>query len=107
MHLVLTYDKNNKPDMETAKKQLQIFIRRIRRVLKEKSYLAVTTMLENGRIHHHVILNDTNVKCLDDIFGLWEYGTQTTLISPRDGFFKLSEYLVKDDNIAIVHSKAF
>ena len=105
MSLVLTYDKKEKPDMKTAKKHLQIFIRKIRNKLKDKSYLAVTTMLRNGRIHHHVILNDINVKCLDDIFGLWEYGAQTTLISPKDGFLILSEYLAKDNHVEIVHSK--
>lgn len=104
------YYEHNKPDMETAKKQLQIFIRKLRKVLKEKSYIAVTTLTIKGKIYHTVIVNDVNYyggdfNFLNNTSELWKYGEPTILMASAKEYLTFSRFLEKEYSVAIVHSK--
>ena len=111
MKLRLGYYEHNKPDgMETAKKQLQIFIRKLRKVIKEKSYIAVTTLTSKGKIYHTIILNDINYyggdfNFLDNTSALWELGTPTISMASAKEYLTLSTFLEKEYHISVVHSK--
>lgn len=110
MKLRLSYREHNKPDMETAKKQLQIFIRKFRKVLKEKSYIAVTTLTIKGKIYHTVIVNDVNYyggdfNFLNNTSELWNHGEPTISMASAKKYLTLSDFLAKDGNVTIVHSK--
>lgn len=98
-HMVLTYDKNNRPDKALAKKQFNNFMARIKYHLsksgQEIKYIT-TTEYENKAIHHHVVIND-----IDGIISLvkqqWWYGTPNfTPLADGEDVRTLAEYLIKE-----------
>lgn len=62
-HMVLTYKRGDRPDVETAQKDIKKFIRDMRKEMVkagyELKYVQVTEYL-NKSIHHHVIVNEIN-----------------------------------------------
>lgn len=104
----LTYSDNNLPaDPEQAKKDIQNFIRRIKRYIKknnlqELKYIYVTEYNnapgKKVRIHHHII---TNFRDRDVFEDLWQGGgrSQTRRLRADDfGLEGLVRYITKDVN---------
>lgn len=98
-HMVLTYDKNHRPDKALAKKQFENFMSRIKYHLrkqgKEIKYIS-TTEYEGKSIHHHVVIND-----IEGIIKLvkkqWWHGTPNfTPIAEGEDVHTLAEYLIKE-----------
>lgn len=80
--VTLTYDDDHLPsDRDGARKMLQRFLRQLRTVRKRRGdalkYVYCTQqVLDDGseRLHHHMIINQTDADDLDDIRGLWNAG---------------------------------
>ena len=94
--MTLTY--KTKPTEEQAKRDIQNFIRRLKRRVDNLKYIYVTELGEK-RIHHHIIVN---VKDRDMAEGLWTLGrTNARRLQPDDyGLEGLARYITKEKNIA-------
>ena len=100
----LTYNEGNYPESaEAAQKQMQNFLRRLRRYrrrndLPELKYIGVTEVGKtNKRFHHHILLNCGDMKPRD-LADLW--GRGYTKIAPLQfndtGIVDLAKYMIKD-----------
>lgn len=98
-HMVLTYDKNNRPDAALAEKQLKNFLNRMRYHMRKAGYelkYIITTEYESKAIHHHVVI--------DDMPGLirmagkqwWHGQANFTAIYESGEVATLAEYLIKE-----------
>lgn len=95
-HLTLTYS-GDEPSKEEAKKNLNGFIRKIRRWAQENmvdwKYIVVTEY-ENKRIHHHLVCTAMNVDVIEQA---WKHGFVNFKTLDRNGNYKrLAEYLIKE-----------
>lgn len=95
IHLVVTYFKDIRPDIETALKQRQNMLRRFARVYEKQGlefkYIAVTEY-KNKAIHHHLIINQIDVALLQK---KWPYGKLRPTYLDND-YAKLAAYLIKE-----------
>ncbi|HCP14841.1 MAG TPA: hypothetical protein DIT32_03560 [Peptococcaceae bacterium] len=96
IHLVLTYRKGDRPDPEQAKKNLEKFLRDLRRYFKkndmELKYIAVTEY-KDAAIHHHLVISSMDTRDLTDI---WKHGKpRPTYLDDTGQYGQLAEYLVK------------
>lgn len=100
IYFTLTYAEEPK-SIEQARKDLQNFIRRVKRRLKnnklpELKYIATTEIgSKNGRIHHHLIMScELSINTLADI---WEkgYTNAKALQFNADGIDGLIKYFCK------------
>lgn len=94
-HYTLTYQDEVNP--ERAQKDLEYFIRKLRKKFQEKEkslkYIAVTEY-ENKRIHHHILLNTNDAALIED---LWTKGhTRASLLDKSGDYALLSNYLIKE-----------
>ena len=75
IYLTLTYAKNKRPPPEEAKRQLQNYIKALRRKYKRLElifkWFATTSYGKKGGIHHHLIISKIDIQQLR---GLWKYG---------------------------------
>lgn len=97
-YITLTYKRENRKTPIEAKKELQKFLRRLRRLYKkhgaEVKYIGVTEY-ENRAIHHHMILN--NEVLIEEIDKLWDFGfIQIKLLDDTGDYSKLASYLIKE-----------
>ena len=94
--MTLTY--KTKPTEEQAKRDIQNFIRRLKRRKGNLKYIYVTETGEK-RIHHHIILN---IEDRDMAEGLWTLGrTNARRLQPDDyGLEGLARYITKEKNTA-------
>lgn len=97
-HCTLTYKKDKLPDTDTAKIIIAGFLRKLRKVYKkagkELKYVSVTEY-KNKRLHHHIVLNDTNM--LSAVMRLWDkYGRVHAKILYTDDLTELADYLIKE-----------
>lgn len=98
----LTYAPDNLPTSdEYAQKQLQNYIRRLKRFrdkigLPPLKYVAVTEKSEKGRYHHHLVINGG--VSLKDLARLWARGyTQAKPLQFDEfGIVGIAKYLVKE-----------
>lgn len=98
-HMVLTYDKNDRPTPELAKKQLNNFIARMRYHLKKQGvefkYITVTEY-ENKALHHHIIIQDIP-GILKLVTKQWKHGqVNFTPMHKDDDVDTLANYLIKE-----------
>ncbi len=98
-HMVLTYDKNNRPEAQLAKKQLTNFLNRMRYHMRKAGYelkYITVTEYENKAIHHHVIIND--MPGLIRLVGKqwWHGQANFTAIYEGEDVSTLAEYLIKE-----------
>lgn len=97
LHLVLTYQKEKRPEAEEGKKQVRKFLRVLRGYLRKEEkaellYIAVTE--EKKSIHHHLVLPYVEHKVLQR---LWPHGTaRPTLIKDGNHLINLAAYLIKE-----------
>ena len=97
-HLVLTYRPENRPDQEGAKKELNHFLRKLRREYKkhgEELRYIVVTEFESKNIHHHIVLNGIS-DMSEVINACWEGGKHFTPLYQDKDFGGLAEYLTKE-----------
>ncbi|MCL2248662.1 MAG: hypothetical protein FWC13_05285 [Oscillospiraceae bacterium] len=90
----------NPPDDETAKKDIQNFIRRLKRKIKklglpELKYIVVTEKSTRGRYHHHIIINGNIDR--DEVERLWGHGRANArrLQFNETGVADLAKYISK------------
>ncbi len=106
IHAVLTY--KDEPDVETAKKKLENFMRACQRYMKKlgKTFKAVSaTEYEHKRIHHHVICN---IKDMSVINKLWKSGFVKGSILDESGDYRvLAGYLIKETSKTFRNATAF
>lgn len=102
LFLTLTYNSKMPPPLpETAKKDLEVFLRKARQIYKKQGkefkYITVTEY-EAKRIHHHVVCNRIDAA---ELWELWEkrgdHGAMRTRYLDGSGnYAELAEYLVKE-----------
>lgn len=107
MWATFTYDSENLPEDETlAKKDMQNYIRRLKRLIKkegleELKYIYVTEYEEDPkkgkkRVHHHIVMN---FKDRDIAEQVWDKGgrTHSRRLQPDDyGLEGMARYITKD-----------
>lgn len=98
-HLVLTYRKENRPDVEQAKKMLRSFHGKMKRRYEKRgeSYKWIcVTEYRTTAIHHHLVINDT-ADLIHVLKECWPYGhiNLTPLYGDMD-VEGLAEYLLKE-----------
>lgn len=98
--MTLTYREGLRPpDMETAKKDLQRFLRKLKSVYKKQGidfkWIATTEIGSKGGVHHHLIIN--RIPGIDiQVAKCWEKGrAHLTMLYEEGGFKELAEYIVK------------
>ena len=100
----LTYNAQNYPESaEAAQKQMQLFLRRLRRYRKKNDlpdlkYIGVTEIGKRGlRFHHHLLLNcgDMTARALAELWGKG-YTTIKPLQFNDTGIVDLAKYFVKE-----------
>lgn len=96
IHAVLTYS-GEEPTKEQAKKELQNFIRRLRREFRKNDQILKwigVTEYENHRIHHHVIMSKMDTARLQE---LWTAGRVRPVHLDNTGDYRqLASYLIKE-----------
>lgn len=95
LHVVLTY--KNQADYETAKKTFDKFTRKLRSLMKENEeelrYVHVIEC-EHKRLHHHVVINATNIELIEKA---WEHGlVKASALDSSGEYSKLAAYLLKE-----------
>lgn len=98
-HLVLTYKKDARPDLEEAKKILDKFLRKMRSAYKkerqELKYILVTEY-QNKAIHHHMVINNTP-NTVTMVKKYWSYGRPNfSPLLEEYTFGDLADYLLKE-----------
>ncbi|MGN1111803.1 MAG: hypothetical protein ACI4RP_01235 [Acutalibacteraceae bacterium] len=99
----LTYSEENRPaSAEDAQKQMQNFIRRLKRFRKKKGlpelkYVAVTEIgKKTARVHHHIVMSGgVDINDLAEIWGKG-YTTAKPLQFNEYGIVGIAKYLVKE-----------
>lgn len=98
-HMTLTYRKNARPEAALAKKNLELFMRRMAYHYKKQGHelkYIIVTEYQNKAIHHHVIINDIPILA-ELVIKQWRYGQPNfTAIYDNDDVATLAEYLVKE-----------
>lgn len=97
LFLLLTYRKEERPNPEEAKKRMEQFLRKLRKLYREAGeelrYIWVTEY-KSAAIHHHLVLNRMDP---NKISQLWPHGMARWENLYADGqFFGLAQYLVKE-----------
>lgn len=112
-HLTLTFEEHF--STENAKKEVNNYIRRLKRLYAKHSlklkYLLVKEDERSGaRMHWHMVLNSGNVIDRDDIEKLWRLGyANADRLRPdaKDGLYGLSRYLTKSMKYAEKHERSW
>lgn len=97
LFLALTYRQGERPDPETAKKQMKKFWRDMRKTYaeegKELYRISTTAYGSRGGIHHHAIVNYIDIR---KIQALWPYGMVIPKLTYMDGAFSaLAAYILQ------------
>lgn len=103
-HVILTYQKDRRPDPETAKQVIKEFLKDLRSLYKKNGFqlkYILVTEYKRKAIHHHLVINQVrNGKetTTDMIRGLWKNWGHIQLVPLyEDGEYqRLAEYLVKE-----------
>lgn len=107
IHAVLTYS-GEEPKKELAKKELQNFLRRLRREFKKNGRILkwiCVTEYENHRIHHHVVLSKMDTARLQE---LWTAGRVRPVHLDNTGDYRqLASYLIKETDKTFRDPEAF
>lgn len=100
-HLVLTYNKNDRPDRVQAERELKNFIRRIKYRFKkagDELKAVMVTEYENKAIHHHLIINNSDhMDVIRTLAEQWRPGNVNfTMLYQDEDVDELAEYLIKE-----------
>jgi len=106
LHLALTYKEM--PSFSSAQKALNKFIRVLRRELKkagEELKAVYVTEYLHKRIHHHVVVNTSNLELIEKI---WDQGIVKVAALDKTGDYrKLANYLIKETSKTFQDPDAF
>lgn len=96
-HMVLTYRKEYTPSPEQARRDLEKFLRMLRKWCRESGkelrYITVTEY-KRARIHHHLVIPEIPARIL---YTFWPHGrAHSTPLDDSGDYRKLAEYLVKE-----------
>lgn len=98
LHVVLT-NAIAPTEMQAAKDRGK-FIKELRKELKrigvELKYVAVTEFLST-RIHHHIVVNTSDIELLQKVWGNKGW-IRVTALDDSGNYIKLAEYLIKETN---------
>lgn len=115
--ITLTYDDDHLPKSKQAGGVLfQKFVRKLREARRRRGqelqyiyvtegfhtnrtddYFGVDGDLENGRIHHHVVLNHAGANDLEEFRSLWQYGGYIRAEQVDVHYYReLAKYLTKE-----------
>ena len=97
IHLVLGYSRAYTRTPAQARKDLEVFMRRLRSYFRKQGkplkYITVTEY-KSRRIHHHLVISSMDAR---DIAAMWEYGRpHITHLDSTGQYGQLAEYLVKE-----------
>ena len=97
LFIALTYRRGERPDPETAKKQMKKFWRDMRKTYaeegKELYRISTTAYGSRGGIHHHAVVNYIDIR---KIQALWPYGMVIPKLTYMDGAFSaLAVYIFR------------
>ena len=92
-HFTLTY--RMVPSPAEAYKMQENFLRRMKRAVPGLKYVAVTEYM-NARIHHHIVMNITDVKLVEKVWGAGR--VRATVLDSCGDYTDLAEYLIKETN---------
>lgn len=96
-YITLTYRRDERPDPETAKKNLQKFLRQLRTLYRKAGlelFFVAVTEYKRKAIHHHIVINRYEI---GKIVELWPYGyPQIKLLDNTGDYAKLASYLIKE-----------
>lgn len=100
LHITLTYQKDERLDPAEAKKELERYIRKIRKLYKklgeELRYITVTEYKNKG-IHHHIIVNVVDGVKTKELVNAWEKGRpKFTYLDDSGQYGALAQYLIKE-----------
>lgn len=101
LHLVLTYQKGNRPQPEETKKHLEKFMRGVRALFRQEGrvckYIAVTEY-QRKAIHHHVVISACDIGKLNELWGRVEgHGhIHPTPLDNTGQYAALAHYLIKE-----------
>lgn len=98
-HMVLTYNKKDRPDARLAYKQKKNFLERLKYHMKkmgyELKYIEVTEY-EGKAIHHHLVINSFP-ELIELVREQWPFGQANfTPIYKDEDVSTLAEYLIKE-----------
>lgn len=100
-HLVLTYEKDKRPDSETAKVYAKQFQRKLSALYRKRGeelrFIKVHAFGERGALHHHFIINNADKVKVKEINELWPYSKKPQYFAMYEGgeYSSLAAYLVK------------
>ena len=98
LHLVLTYRRGERPDWDGAVRDLQNFIRRLRRYFRrqdrELKFAANIARGERGALHHHLVIPYMDVM---DLPQLWSGGYRYTPLYKHPDYTALAVYIARQD----------
>ena len=110
-HISLTYRNENRPSVEQAKKELNNFLRRLRREYKKRGcelkYIVVTEY-KNKNVHHHIVINGIKGGgTLEVVQNQWRQGyIKCAMLDESGQYRKLAEYLIKETDKTFKEGKA-
>lgn len=110
-HISLTYRNENRPSVEQAKKELNNFLRRLRREYKKRGcelkYIVVTEY-KNKNVHHHIVINGIKGGgTLEVVQNQWRQGyIKCAMLDESGQYRRLAEYLIKETDKTFKEGKA-
>ena len=100
LHITLTYKKDNRIKPEEAKKELDKYLRPLRKIYKkngEELRYIIVTEYKNKAIHHHLIVNAVDGVSVKEFDRLWKMGrTRFTYLDDTGQYAALAHYLIKE-----------
>lgn len=101
LHLVLTYRRGQRPDEEKANRDLDNFIRRLRKYYRSRGvefkYIAAIGYGERGALHHHLVIPRMDVL---DLPRLWPGGFRYTPLYQHPDYTALAVYIARQNRSA-------
>lgn len=96
-YMTFSYTKENRPDIETLKKQIKKMLSDIRKIYKDEGktlkYVETAEVGERGAVHLHMVINDIDIRKVKRV---WKYGFVHAVPLERSGQYrKLASYFMK------------
>lgn len=103
VYLTLTYARDRRPTPEDAKKQIQAFLRKLRKLFRDEGrelkYVWTTAYGERGAIHHHLVIPTMDVRRLRP---LWPYGgCHAEFLYDNGEYSGLASYICRQSKLGL------
>ena len=101
LHLVLTYRRGQRPNEEKANRDLENFLRRLRKYFRSRGrelrYIAAIGYGKKGALHHHLVIPRMDVL---DLPQLWSGGYRYTPLYKHPDYTALAVYIARQNRSA-------